>query len=529
MVLKNAIEARLHAPWIADWACLSGFEDLFWHVEDLDFVSTCSLKSQLDNSHGSILWTFEANIAPEAALGRFRNLHPPGHPHFANFETFYAAWCEVMRRWRPLPCWQKIIDEVSVDFAPQMVAIHLRRTDVMFAPNKPINEFNVESYDAALWAQVERVHEAQLEVEFFLTADREDYLNTWQEMLTARGMKVHVYTKEWNPEAGRQTSVGDALVDLYLLAKCQLLLGSVSSSMLRVAKGLGGGEIRLVPPLPPQLPELKPPLRITCIGKTDGAGAQIHAVLSARALAKQAGATFVHTPFGKMAHGGDGTAWERWLGLDKYVGEVVNLRAFAEAGDYEEEVGASRPDSFPVVTFHAEHFHGVTESDPTMFYGPLLEELRADYFPDKDSTPQRMVAVHVRRGDILQRARERIISDEAYLKTIAAIRKEEGRLAPLGNQANSRGGEPPPLPNLPVHIYSDGTPEEFTAFTEMGAVLHCGEDVFTTFHALTVAEILIISNSSFSHIAGLINRGRVVKPKDAAAGYHKLLKHWERL
>jgi hypothetical protein len=256
--LAHACGIELVSLSIQNGSCRARFADLFNEVDGLHFLERETIDKPGEISSPEIQWTFEGNIVPEAALQRFRNLHPPGHPHFASFEAFYAAWCDELRSWRPLPCWQTIIDAASAEFAPQMVAIHLRRTDVMFDPYKPINEFNVESYDAALWAEVERVHEAQPEAEFFLTADREDYLNTWQEMLTARGMKVHIYTKEWNPEAGRQTSVGDALVDLYLLAKCQLLLGSVSSSMLRVAKGLGGGEIRLVPPLPPIVPEPKP-------------------------------------------------------------------------------------------------------------------------------------------------------------------------------------------------------------------------------------------------------------------------------
>jgi|GEM_PF-4424891 len=238
--------------------------------------------------------------------------------------------------------------------------------------------------------------------------------------------------------------------------------------------------------------------KLTCFGKTDGPGSQTHAVFSAMATAKALGFEYVHTPFERMEHHADPAGWEAFMGFSKYIrarrGELCPfeyaLWQSCEAGN----------------TYFAPHFHNITESDPGLYFGRIVEQLRYDYFEGKASQPRDVIAVHVRRGDIMYASQDRIITDDEYLSTIGSVRTAMA---------------------LPVHIYTDGTLEDMARFTERGYQIHSCESVYQTFQDLVLANVLIISVSSLSHCAGILNRGRVVKPITRATVGHKILDTWE--
>lgn len=246
-----------------------------------------------------------------------------------------------------------------------------------------------------------------------------------------------------------------------------------------------------------------PSLRITARGKTDGAGAQANACMSALAFAKTNGVQYVHSPFQNVAHSeGDPAEWtRRWedfFGLGhgeaqvepSTTAELVDLKTFL-----------NRPKLWKRhdIIVHAEHFHDFCNKHEDV-YLPVLPSIRSKFhasggrnYPPR-VTPELVIAVHIRRGDVSRTdavTASRFTDDEAILTT---IRQCQSVAAASG---------------LPCHIdiYSEGQPEDFRAFADIGAHLKIGLDPFETVLGLANADILIAAKSAFSFVAGLLSDG----------------------
>ncbi|MEZ5832051.1 MAG: hypothetical protein R3D05_12810 [Dongiaceae bacterium] len=63
-----------------------------------------------------------------------------------------------------------------------------------------------------------------------------------------------------------------------------------------------------------------------------------------------------------------------------------------------------------------------------------------------------------------------------------------------------------------LNLYSEGSPEQFRPYAELGCVLHLSTDTFETFHNMVVADLLVGAPSTFSWAAGLLSDGIVLAP-----------------
>lgn len=244
-------------------------------------------------------------------------------------------------------------------------------------------------------------------------------------------------------------------------------------------------------------------LWITCRGRPDGGGAQVHRVMSTMCFAHHAAMGYVHAPFSWVAHAvGDQARWtESWerffdLGhgerrLDPHADFVVGAETCLASRELRRKTN---------VVVEVPYCHAWCDNSPVS-YVPLLPLFRARYQAGDKSglalhrTPGRVtVAVHVRRNDVVPshpiRA-ARYTHNRVLLRTPEAV---ERTLRDAGLSGR-------------LDIYSDGAPEEFEAFGAIGCHLHCREDVFATFHNLVAADILVAAKSSFSYVAALLNEG----------------------
>ena len=83
------------------------------------------------------------------------------------------------------------------------------------------------------------------------------------------------------------------------------------------------------------------------------------------------------------------------------------------------------------------------------------------------------------------------------------------------------------IANYEIHILSEGEPELFKAITDIypDIKLHLSIDIQQTFHMMVIADVLIMSKSSFCYSAGLINKNKVVA-NNLTRWWHKPLKTW---
>lgn len=105
------------------------------------------------------------------------------------------------------------------------------------------------------------------------------------------------------------------------------------------------------------------------------------------------------------------------------------------------------------------------------------------------------IACHVRRGDIVTtnndpNLRKRWLDNTYFLKII-------NKITPLLTAYK-----------IYIHIFSQGEIGDFRDFEVLNNVIyHINEDQYKTFHSMIIADILILSPSSFSYKAGMISSG----------------------
>ncbi len=110
------------------------------------------------------------------------------------------------------------------------------------------------------------------------------------------------------------------------------------------------------------------------------------------------------------------------------------------------------------------------------------------------------VAVHVRRGDVAAMKASRIGDWENRFVTVDWFL---GMMKKIADQ--ERGS------SAVFHVYSQGTRDEFDDFAAMGDCrFHLGASEYECFVNMVRADILVMSPSGFSHLAGLLSEGQKI-------------------
>lgn len=255
---------------------------------------------------------------------------------------------------------------------------------------------------------------------------------------------------------------------------------------------------------------------ITCRDRDDGGGAQISARISTMIFARMKGLTYAHSPVANVAHVPAGTRPEDWSSRWE---EFFNLGAG--------EIGAAEVESRgyplrPVPKPHrflprssclhvVAHCHKVTDRHPGL-WAAIAPDLRVKYqLSPKPSLPgyedgRVQIAVHLRRGDVGSSGRfsERFTADDVVLSGLRRV------LAAVGPDRAT------------IRLFSQGSPGDFRAFTDLGARLHLDDDVFETFHHFVQSDVLFVAKSTFSYLGGLIGGNVCI----GEPFWHPLLPGW---
>jgi hypothetical protein len=241
---------------------------------------------------------------------------------------------------------------------------------------------------------------------------------------------------------------------------------------------------------------------MTCRGKTDGGGAQAHAMMSTIAFADYMGVGYVHTPFSSVEHNDEGrddwaSSWERFLNLGMDEVSRESVREMPVVALRKLKHWKRRENMLVEVPF----CHDFTDVFPET-YRRIQPRLRAKYWAaDKSAydplyvSGKKSIAVHIRRGDVSNSENAKRFTDNSeVLKRLERIISEMDE----------------PRERLDIRVYSQGDESDFREFARMGASLHINEDVFSTLHALVCADVLVMSKSSMSYVAGVLSEGVVV-------------------
>jgi len=186
---------NFYLPTIAEHAlfdiCIKEEEATRMMQEDFDFCSYCNHRKVWISSN---VYFISKNI-PDAS-----------------FDPFH-----------PLPHLASRIDQIVKEMGPHTIGVHIRRTDHILAiANSPTTLF------------VERMRQESPNTTFYLATDSEDEKRT---MLSLFEGRLHVLPRK----AKRDSLQGmeDALIEMYVLSRTNLIIGSVSSTYSMTAAAIG--------------------------------------------------------------------------------------------------------------------------------------------------------------------------------------------------------------------------------------------------------------------------------------------------
>jgi len=227
--------------------------------------------------------------------------------------------------------------------------------------------------------------------------------------------------------------------------------------------------------------------------RRDGFGSQVLSRLSVEAAARDLGLEYAHRPFQVIAHvEGDPVEWvarceskfalgESRRRLSDFKLPMIDLTTFA--------TDRSLWRSPHIVTMNNMHVH--CDHHPDMYRRVIAP---SDATPITRDGPIR-IAAHVRRGDVsTRRVTHRFTSNATVLSTlehVVAEAKKSGRVCD-------------------VTVYSNGDPQEFAEFADLGYRVDVTSGALDVFDHLRTADVLLTAKSTFSYIAALYARGIVL-------------------
>jgi hypothetical protein len=241
------------------------------------------------------------------------------------------------------------------------------------------------------------------------------------------------------------------------------------------------------------------PLAITCAGKTDGGGAQWHALLSVIAFSRFYRIPYRHTLLASVEHGP--LSPHSWLSEWNYLFDLSQF-GIESAPINPDPLPCSGPldclrmrffgTGFPHRLVRLEHAHAFTNLYPHTL-AALRPTLRQSYRPKSESASpplalDQALIVHVRRGDVSADGPHR----NRYTSAVAI----EARCLEILNR----------FTHLKSVLLLSPTPDlDLIELANRGFLLDCDHDVFTHFHWMSCAAALLMARSSLSYLAGMLN------------------------
>ncbi len=228
--------------------------------------------------------------------------------------------------------------------------------------------------------------------------------------------------------------------------------------------------------------------------RTDGFGAQLQERVTCLVKSRVTpGLSYVHTPMRSLDH------------LRSASWRVFNdLEDFVNLGE-----GELRPEDVPADQIEIlEGCAGFVNANIgllELFTGELFLKQQSNkecpqqciqHFHLDSGNPRKLnVHVHVRRGDVQRDNKDKWLDMSHHLKIVHKV-SEAAKLVDMSAE---------------FHVHSQGNTSEFTQLAEKyGATLHIDMEMMASWKAMTEADVLIMSRSSFSYTAALYNQAGII-------------------
>jgi len=254
--------------------------------------------------------------------------------------------------------------------------------------------------------------------------------------------------------------------------------------------------------------------QITNPARSDGMFAQYQTIICAALFSSLNNLEFVYTPFNKIEH--------NYNNDPEFNEKMENLINFKNNFKQDHSgLQAKQQNILPIqalISFFELNINQCLKDPMFLKIKELFYLNKKNPFNDKQKKQERdqdlNIAIHIRRNNEVDNKcgdtnlQQRYLPDDVFVSIIKHFITLYG--------SSVRG--------LHIHIYSQGPPENFKVFQDIDprVLLHLDEDLSETFISLVFANILVISPSSMSYVAGLLSNGSVY----GLSFWHKFPGHW---
>lgn len=203
----------------------------------------------------------------------------------------------------------------------------------------------------------------------------------------------------------------------------------------------------------------------------NGFGATYQSTMYGLALCRKYGWDFRFKPYQNIHHDNDAEKCNDFIGFKKY----------------------KTPDKKSINIPYNHHLYGSKYEE--LFNDEIINEIRKNYYstPKPDNPYKNYVAIHIRRGDVnVKDHPDRWIDNNFYLNYIEKIKSK--------------------FPNKKIIICSQGNLDNFKVIKNLNTdiIFDLIDDPLRHFNILVNADVLVPCLSSFSFIAGLLNKNIVL-------------------
>ena len=143
-------------------------------------------------------------------------------------------YIEVFKELKPIHELQQKIDNFSQNFGPNTISVHIRSWNRNGEKERMIGLFNISKFE-------KKMNGYDNFYNFFLSSDSKEVIDYFTKKSTLKD-RVIVYDRQTNLNLSREQSKGiqEDLIELYLLSKNKILIGSHFSTFSEVAWWLAG-------------------------------------------------------------------------------------------------------------------------------------------------------------------------------------------------------------------------------------------------------------------------------------------------
>lgn len=250
------------------------------------------------------------------------------------------------------------------------------------------------------------------------------------------------------------------------------------------------------------------PHGITCTGKTDGGGAQMHAKISVIAFCSAHHIKYFHTPIQKIRHGSNDCSAQQWEDTFDFKSnyELAENSAIPVMSVFRFAVSPDRWFFKTIVKLRFAHVY--TDANPSSYVG-VLETLRSGFkYKKLKTTPNTInIVAHIRRGDVSNATHpNRYTSDDKLIATLALIKN----ILTENNVPHS------------FTVVSEGCINDFQKYADWGCNVVLDGNTLDDLQRLVQADILITAKSEFSFTAALLNSNLIIHEPF----WHPAKSHW---